>query len=157
MPSINDVFNELQQVNTELTTLHSDMVNTNNILSQNLQSILQQNYYSNLAAVHLSEQNSAIICLLEKISQWTCAILNEEHVQTGLQTSIMESDAELLELYKLDHGRAAAELEKFEKLRKEILECCPPKNDPPKCSDHHPCKTPKELPEPPSITGTFIE
>lgn len=87
----------------------------------------------------LTRQIDTVICALEHISKQTCATLNEENTQTDLQAVIKTVSEALLELYKTVHPDAALAYEKLEKVRKELLECCPPEEPKPLCT-YEPCE-----------------
>lgn len=178
MPSISDVFNELTQVNVRLQQLHNDTVavktavdqvatistETNNKLdsvintlnagfvsiSQGQQALITLATYANEALAHHSEQFETMICNLEKISAQTCGILNEAHIQTGLQASIEESAKESSELLKSAHPDAALDLQRHQELQKQVEECCPPPEPEPACK-YRPCDAPEAIAEPPKV------
>src|SRR5712692_7288339 len=148
MPSIDDVFNELQKINMSLQTVQGELTQINTTLNtgfsnvlQGMQTLVTLETYSDQALAHLSEQSDTIICILEKISQQTCAQLNEAHTQTGLQSAIQKDSATLLELYKFAHPAAALEFERLEHLRKQLAKCCPPSEPEPFCT-YQPCEAP---------------
>ena len=90
--------------------------------------------------MHLKRQMDTVICVLDRISMQTCAMLNEENTQTALQTAMKTASETLLELYKTTHPEAALAHEKLEKVRKELLECCPPEKPKPFCT-FQPCES----------------
>ncbi len=126
----------IQQLNANLISL----INLHNTLSE-----LQ--VYMNQALYQISHENYTIICYLEKISRQTCFLLNESHEQTELQKSIEKSSATLLELYKSTNAEAFLDYERLEKLRNQILDCCPEERPDPICRDE-PCSAPSPLNEP---------
>lgn len=153
------MFNELQQINTNLQVVQAGLNSVNNTLTtgfgnvlQSMQTLISLSDYADQALYQLSKQDVTIICNLEKISQQTCALLNEAHSQTGLQKSISEHAAELTELYKSVHGKAAITLERFERLHRELLQCCPPEEPKPSCI-YEACEAPPPLQEPPKISS----
>src|SRR5689334_22716059 len=120
MPSINDVFTELQQANTRLQQLHNDLtaltnstnVNNNSInagfvnLSQGLQALITLASYTNTVLAHNAQQNDTMICSLEQIAERVCLLLNEAHMQTALQSRIADNTAVVKELLKTVHADA---------------------------------------------------
>lgn len=176
MPSLNDFYNELTQVNAGLQTLHNDIVALTNetssvrasvdtgftridatltagftALSDGAAALISLQTYANESLNHNTLQNDTMICSLEQVSRNTCSSLNEEHVQTGLQTAITESVRASLEISKAAHPDAALDLERHEKLRAQIEECCPPPQEPPVCS-YEQCKAPPRRPgKPPHV------
>ncbi|HKR85767.1 MAG TPA: hypothetical protein VJS37_16530 [Terriglobales bacterium] len=162
MPSLNDFFNQVQQVNSNLQQLDTDLKsnlqqvdtdvkqvdtdvkagfqNTITVLNH----IVQLQTYADHALFHITQQNDTIICILEHISRNTCTLVNEAHKQTQLQTSIERSAGTLLELYKFTHPDAALQLERIEALQKQLLECCPPPREEPPCT-YAPCPAPKPI------------
>lgn len=156
MASIGDVLDELKKANERLGQLldteklvlaavTSGFANVTTLLQQ----VIDLLTYADQAAFHESAQNDTIICNLEKIANRVCSLLNEAHVQTGEQQLLSVSVADLLELFKLSHGAAAAQLGQVATLKKKLLECCPPEPPPRACVDETPCPTPPVLPPPP--------
>jgi phage gp46-like protein len=163
MPSVDDVFNQLLDANAKLDSIKGELLSeisstdavkasvdtVNATLAAGLGILVNQGAYTNAALYQNSLQNHTIICLLRQISEHTCGIWNESHVQTGLQTTIRDDEHELVTLYANTHADAALAWEQSEKLRKQIEECCPPEKEPPVCHDKEKCAEPKELPKPP--------
>ena len=148
---------KLDELRTRLDTLHTDVqqVNTsvhqvNGTLVNGFGQLITQAAYTNQALHHNAQQNDTMICILEHISKNTCLLLNEAHVQTGLQTTIRNSTSLLADLYAATHAEAALTRQREEALRKQIEECCPPEVPPPPC-DYAPCPAPKPLGEPPKV------
>lgn len=171
MPTITDVFNQLVTANTNLQQIHTDLqietASTDAVrtsvdqvngtlnagfvnLSQGIQNLLQLQNFANQVLLHLAAQDDTIICILEKVSQHTCELLNEAHIQTGLQSTMQEGVGTLVELTKSAHAEAALELERQERLRQQILECCPPEKPKPVCL-YEPCKAPEAPGNPPRV------
>ncbi len=180
MASLNDVFTELQQVNSGVQTLHTDLqqvstelqtvhndvgavnatlvkgfadtVNTLNAgfttMSQGLQGIISLQVFANQLLEYHTKQNDTIICVLEHISENTCDLVNQAHLQTASQTSIRDSAATVAQLLKTVHADAALELERLEKLRQQIEACCPPPRPEPVCT-YEPCEKSEFRGEPP--------
>ena len=183
MPSISDVYNELQQANVNIRQLHNDLQTldasvgtvrvsvgrleaccqqTNQTLagviavlnagfasvSRGFDNTIGQQVFTNNALVHLSRQIDTVICNLEKISRQTCLLLDEAHIQTGLEHEIQGNSTALLELYKSAYPGPALDLERREHLQKEILECCPPPKAEPFCR-YTPCEAPGAIEQPP--------
>jgi hypothetical protein len=165
MASINDVFNELQAVNTNLGLLHADGIAQTNATNQVRSSvdIVDGDIKSGFAATvnalhvianidivavkllfHMTQQSDAIICALERISQNTCAILNQTTIQTRLQTSMAADTRVMRELAEIVNPAAALELERLDKLQAEIQRCCPPQTPLPACT-YVSCPAPKPI------------
>ncbi|MDX6513563.1 MAG: hypothetical protein QOE36_3067 [Gaiellaceae bacterium] len=163
MPSVDDVYNQLLAANAKLDSIKGELLSVkasedavkasvdtvNGTLVAGFTQLIAEGAYTNEALYQNSLQNHTIICLLRQISQHTCGIWNESHVQTGLQTTIRDDEHELVSLYATSHADAALTWEQSEKLRKQIEECCPPKVEPPVCQDREKCEEPKDLPKPP--------
>lgn len=165
MATISDVFNELQKANSNLQQINTNVANlltaTNGVgnavkqvdntlnagfvnMSQGIQGVIALQNFADQMLVHNSQQNDTIICLLEHISKWICELLSESHIQTGLQTVLKENVVKLEELYESVNPDAALELKRLEELHKQILECCPPPEQPPFCR-YEGCNIPKPL------------
>ncbi|MDD5581296.1 MAG: hypothetical protein PHY16_18755 [Methylobacter sp.] len=86
----------------------------------------------------ISGQLDTALCILEHISKHTCLALNEVHLQTDYQAAIKAISEALIELYKTSHPEAALAYEKLEKVRSQLLECCPEEEPKPICC-YHPC------------------
>lgn len=148
MPSVNDVYNQLLQVNTNLTSL----INAVNNLTSTVVTI---GNYTNQALYQNDQQNTTIICELEHISKNTCALLNESAVQTTLQTA-MAADLDGLEkMFATANPGAALEAERLAALKAQVEQCCPPKKPTPPC-EYKPCPAPKPIGPPPQ-SGPVIQ
>jgi methyl-accepting chemotaxis protein len=165
MTKLNEIKDALGTVNTTLNTKLTDLKNStdavkmstdqvrgavqqmDNVLTAGLGALVTIGNYTNQALFENAQQNDTIICILEHISRNTCAILNEAHVQTRLQTSIEKSASLLAELYAATHADAMLAHEKMAALKAQIEECCPPRPLPPACV-YEPCKAPPPLPAP---------
>jgi hypothetical protein len=156
-----DIKNSQQQVDTDVksvktsvdkvnTTLQSGFAQLNNTLQAGFTELITLGNYTNQALYQNSQQNETIICILEHISQHTCAILNEATAQTKLQEKIEHSTEALEELYEATHSEAALQREREAALRAQIEECCPPPVPEPPCS-YEPCRAPRRLPPPPKV------
>lgn len=151
MPSIGDVFNEMKEVNQNLQQLHLDLGQLSTSLDgvrTDLQGITQLDLYADQALAHLSKQAETIICILEKVSEQTCGILNETHEQTGLEDATSRATSALGEMYRSSHPEAALEQDRLNRLRAELLACCPPDEPEPVCT-YEPCEQPPQIGEPP--------
>lgn len=173
MASINDVFNALTAVNSNLGLIHADGLAETNATQQVRASVdtldgdLKAGFAATLGALknialidieavkllyHLTQQADAMICALEHISKNTCGILTQTTIQTALQTRIAD-DADLLrDVASVAYPAAVLERERLEKLRAQVERCCPPPVVPPACS-YEPCRSPRpigmpELPKP---------
>jgi ABC-type transporter Mla subunit MlaD len=149
--SLNDIKGKLDAINTSVNQVDSDVKNLVNVMQWGFTQVITLLQYADQALFTNDQQNDTIICLLEHISKNTCALLNEAHQQTEYQKAIKYSTKELEGLYEVTHGEAAIVLEREEKLRKQVEECCPPKQEAPPCS-YEPCPEPKPLREPPPKT-----
>jgi hypothetical protein len=158
MTTNKDLQDQLAEANAHLQQLHSDDVRLNGIsdaIRQTLASIEQQGQtllglqvYANEALTQLVKQTDTVICILDTVAKQTCALLNEAHTQTGLQTSVKDSAATLVELYKTVHPAAALEQSRLQALRDQMAECCPPEAPAPFCN-YDPCTSPSPLPSQP--------
>jgi hypothetical protein len=169
MPSSTDFFNLLTEVKNGINEVDSstdavkasvDQVKAstdavkgavdqvNQTLISGFAELITIGNYTNEALSQNAKQNDTIICILEKISRNTCAILNEAHTQTRLQTSIERSAGILATLYAATHADAELERQRNAALQAEIDKCCPPPTPRPPC-EYEPCAAPEPLREPP--------
>lgn len=165
MPSLDDVFQELQKINTNLQITHNDdlaikaavdagTAATNNVRNsvdqavQQLKLLVVGQAYTNAALFHLTQQTDTMICILEHISRNTCALLNEAHQQTGLQGAIAGNTHDILEIEETAQPGGALELARSKAAKQEIERCCPPPLPKPVCT-YGPCPTPTTRLEPP--------
>ncbi len=170
MPSVDDVYNQLLAVNTNLTSLINAVNNVTSAVNAVQTAVTQVNStlntgfgelvtignYTNQALYQNDQQNTTIICALEHISKNTCALLNEAAIQTALQTE-MERDIDGLEsMFATANPGAALERERLAKLKKQIEECCPPKKPEPPCR-YAPCPAPTPIGPPPQVGGGFTQ
>jgi len=141
MPSVDDVYNQLLQANTSLTSL---VTAVNNLTS----AMTAIGNYTNQALYQNDQQNTTIICALEHISKNTCALLNESAVQTVLATA-MAADLDGLEkMFATANPGAALEAERLAALKAQVEKCCPPTQPTPPC-DYKPCPAPAPIGPPP--------
>jgi hypothetical protein len=166
--SINDVFNQLQAVNTNLGLIHADGIAETNATNQVRTSVdkldtdvkagftASVNLLQNIALIetavakllfHLTQQGDTIICTLEHISKNTCGILTQATIQTRLQTAIADDVQATKELTESAYPAAALERARLAKLQAQVEECCPPRTPPPACT-YEPCLSQKPVPMP---------
>ncbi len=153
MPSLNDFFTQLTQVNTRLQQIDNDLNaklqqldNDVKGTTQAVNQLVQLQTFAGQVLVHQSRQLDTVICILEHVSKNTCTLVNEAHKQTTLQEGINQSTGTLLQLYESVHPEAALVFERTEALRKQLLACCPPEPVPPVCT-YEPCPAPRPLPD----------
>ena len=168
MPSLDDVFSELQAINGRLDTLHNDSVALHavdtaiknavdaNVTATNgvhaavddatavLKQIKSGQDVTNAILLHLARQADTMICSLEQVARNTCAILTESVRQTKLQDRIAASGAAMVDMTGTVHPGAALELARHAALKAATERCCPPPVDPPAC-EFKPCERPKPL------------
>lgn len=170
MATLNDFFNELQQVNGNLQQLHNDAVAetaaTNAVrtsvdqtnvtlaaglaaMSQGLQALADLQVETNRFLAHKVRQEATIICILEKVSRNTCELLNEASSQTGIQSVIRDATDELRQLSESANPSAAVEFSRLKKIQTELAVCCPSETPPPACT-YEPCPSPDRPPRDPS-------
>jgi len=173
MPTINEVWEQAQQINAnlvtvqgELTTIHGDLTGlqqevdeSNDWLGEIRQ--LTANGFAALATgivgIHtrqdisndllwvLIQQMQSALCNLEKISQNTCRLVTESVKQTEIQRATAASTADLRQMYASANPAAALELARAREQEKRMDECCPPPRPKPACS-YEPCPAP-QIPE----------
>ncbi|MET9861922.1 hypothetical protein ABZY93_21885 [Streptomyces smyrnaeus] len=158
MPSLNDVFNQLKQANTNLAAIHNDLLqvrqstdqvrNAVNNQTAYVQALVQGQTYTNQSLHHLSQQNETVICLLGQIARHTCQSLNESHLQTRLQKKMERVSTGVLEILQHAHPEGAVISVKNEELRTKVEACCPPEKEPPICR-MEPCPNAGSLDAPP--------
>jgi len=167
MPSVNDVYNQLLQANSNLTSLINavnnvqtavDAVQTtvtqvNSTLSTGLGELVTIGNYTNQALYQNDQQNDTIICILEHISKNTCALLNQAAIQTALQTAMASDIAGLEQMFATVNPGAALDIERLAALKAQIEQCCPPKKAIPPC-DYAPCPAPRPIGQPPQVGGS---
>jgi hypothetical protein len=170
MPSINDVYNQLLQVNSSLTSLTNatnnvqtavDAVQTavtqvNSTLSTGVGELVTIGNYTNQALYQNDQQNDTVICILEHISKNTCALLNQATTQTALQTAMAADIAGVEQMFATINPGAALELERLAALKAQIEQCCPPKKAVPPC-DYAPCPAPRPIGQPPQVGGSSTQ
>jgi len=175
MASINDVFNELQAVNSALAQIHADGIAETNATDQVKVSVDQVkasvdtldadvkagfnatvNGLTTIALIeieaakllfHLTQQADTMICALEHISENTCGILTQATIQTQLQESMREDLGVVRRISEFAHPDAALENQRLAKLNDKIEECCPPDRPRPAC-EYKPCTSPSPVERP---------
>ncbi len=104
-----------------------------------LKSLIEQSSFQNKLLAAILERLEVSVCNLEKISKHTCLTLNEVHEQTALQKSIKEGLDYVTLLQKELHPSEAQHIEQLEKMKQELLKCCPKdEKEPPICL-YDPC------------------
>lgn len=141
MPSSTDFFQELQKANLHLSSINDDLNDFRNVMESNTGQLITIGSFTNSALVHQIKQMETVICLLKQIEDHTCRLLNESHIQTGLQADIASDTSDLAALYAITHAEAALVRAREEALQAQIEACCPPPAEPPAC-------TPQKCPEP---------
>ena len=169
MASADDILNALNGTNGRLDDLKAAVDNestavttaVNNAAAQitaalnaGFGQLITLGQYTNQALFHLSQQNDTIICALEHISQNTCNLVTQSHIQTALQEKIADCTCKLADLYASVHAEAALQRHRLHELREQIERCCPPTKPPPACT-YQPCPAPGQLPPPPQPGGTI--
>ena len=164
---LDNAIGQLQQVNARLQDLRAVVASGLASLSAGMAGLQQRHDVTNNLLLLHAHQFETMICILEKIARNTCAIQNESHIQTALQTSIEKSAAAESHMFATVHAEAALELAREQEQKAAIDRCCPPKPEPPPCVDQ-PCPAPavREIPRqdttpvfnpPPDRTPSGIE
>jgi len=144
------VNNNLNQILSAVKNVETAVKDVNATLKTGFDQVVKLLEYADLALYQNDLQNDTIICELEKIARNTCEILNEEHLQTGLQTNMNRNIALLVAIAAASHAEAALALQREQSLKDQIEKCCPPAPPEPVCR-YTPCPTPKPLGPPPQI------
>lgn len=149
MASINDVYNQLKDINTNLKAILNFEQNASAGTAQQLSTIIGLEDYTNSALFHLSAQNDTVICNLEKMTDMLCSLLKEAHLQTKYQEELSGNVKSLFEILSLKYSREWVEAERFKDLKLKIEKCCPPPEEAPVCT-YTPCAKADPLPAPPT-------
>jgi DNA repair exonuclease SbcCD ATPase subunit len=150
--TLTDMDGKLDAIRAAVLSVDADIQKLQTLEMWGFTQLITLGTYADLALAQNAKQNDTIICILEHISQNTCALLTEAHTQTTLQTSISESIKALTDLYAATHAEAELAREREEKLRKQIEACCPPPAPDPACT-YRPCQAPPPLREQPPSTA----
>jgi hypothetical protein len=173
MPSISDVYNQLQAISGKLDQIHADGVAEITATQQVKTSVdtldgdvkagfaatvhgLQVIAQIEIAAVqllfHLTQQTDTMICALEHISKNTCGILTQVTIQTGLQTRLRDDADALHDIAESVYPAGALERARLAALRAQVERCCPPEQPKPACT-YEPCRATRsvEMPDLPKI------
>jgi len=129
--------NEMRQISHDLSELRTSV----EAIGQAFQTEVSIKNFQTEVLTRLLSQQDVIVCLLEAISEQTCASLNEAHYQTEHQKSLRDAMNTLVELYKTEHPGALLELERLRELNRQIEACCPPEEPKPIC-EPRPCTVP---------------
>jgi len=158
MPSLNDAYNKLVAIESDIAPVHGDLtaikssVDTVNAsivaltaaVQLGFSQVVQRENIMIMLLVHMIQQNDTIICNLEKITAQTCELVNLN--DQILVESVLTANATTLtsEILKTVHSEAALELERLAELKKQIEQCCPPEPRQPRCV-YRPCDRPKGI------------
>jgi hypothetical protein len=159
MPNLDDLYNAIVAVRGNTQPLHNDLqfihneIQKSNLHFQTMTDILNAGFLNLskgiIALAKLQQfnnnQNSTIICILEKISEHTCHLVNESHKQSDLQTSITDKITDLLALYEASHADQAIEYNRLKEIKKELEQCCPNIIPEPPCQ-YTPCEREGKFP-----------
>lgn len=144
MASITDVFNALNDIKARLDSLHADNVSNGSKLDTidgKLDAIDQQERLTNQLVLHLTKQETAIICILEHISRNTCDLVNLSSLQLKALHAIEDQTRVSAEMLRAANPQAALDLQQRDELRREIERCCPPEAEKDRCR-YEPCHDP---------------
>jgi hypothetical protein len=181
MASINDVFTELTQVNSNLGLIHADGIAETNAINQvkasvdHLDSDVKAGFTATINALgviaqvevesakllyHLTQQADAMICALEHIAKNTCGIWNEAVLQTTIEARIRDDADVLRSIQEFAHPDATLEMTRLAALKADVERCCPPPKPQLPC-DYRPCPSvrtaePPNLPKPGDNTNPKI-
>jgi hypothetical protein len=139
--TIDDLFKEIERINTNLKQIEGTLNST-------LPSLVTNSTYASQALAFMMKQNQAILCNLGQVAKNTCGILNEEVEQTRLQEHIAGAAERVRDLLNSVYSAEAVNLERLEHMRKELEACCPKERSGPPCTDK-PCTDPGPGPQPP--------
>ena len=159
MASLDDAYNQLVIANQHLTAVDNDLHTVNASVQavgadvQATTAAVQTGFSELYSLVNYTDQllqyeiaqNNTIICYLAKITQQTCALLNEAALQTAAQQAMREDLHDLKQLYELGNPTAAVEQHRLEALEEKIEKCCPPPVPEPPCKFEK-CEEPGPLP-----------
>lgn len=160
-PTVADVFNQLVLVNGKLDAIDTNTFGQANAIN-NLDADVNTGFNKSvqwlqiLAKIdvelvklvfHVTQQNDAMICALEKISRNTCALHTESVKQTRLQTRMAEDLDVLRGVAESAYPAAALERSRLKELEAKIERCCPPEEPKPACQ-YEPCPQPRPAREP---------
>ena len=146
--TLSDMDSKLDAIRTAILAVDADIQKVETLLQWGFTQLITLGQYTNQALFQNDKQNDTIICILEHISQNTCAILNEAHKQTKLQTMMGRNVDTLADLFAATHAEAELARRREDELRRRIEECCPPKPETPPCT-YQPCPAPDQFREPP--------
>jgi hypothetical protein len=148
---LNDIKGKLDTLDTAIKAVDADVKVVQQLLTWGFQQLITLGQYTNQALFQNDKQNDTMICILQQIAVNTCGIWNEDHMQTGLQTSIKDSTTKLADLFADTHAAAELARQEREHLREEIEKCCPPTQPAPVCVEA-PCPAPPPFVQPPPQT-----
>lgn len=110
-----------------------------NHIEELLSSLVEQAGFQNRLLAAILQKMDIAVCNLEKITKQTCLSLNEVHQQTQLQQSIKDSIEFINLIQRQAHPGEALQVEQLEKMKKELLKCCPEKKELPPVCHYEPC------------------
>jgi len=147
---LDDVKVRLDAVKASTDAVRSAVEQVNGTLQWGFTQLIVLGVYTNEALAQNARQNETIICILEQIARHTCDLVNQSHLQTGLQKTMNESTTALSELYAATHAEAALSRERIGALRAQLEACCPPPRPEPACREEQ-CPKTEQLREPPRV------
>lgn len=172
MPTINEVWEQAQQINANLVTIHGDLdsietrVDAANArfsallaltgdglasLSAGLAAMHARQDATNLLLASLLQHQQAMLCLLEQIAGNTCGTWNEAAAQTRLQRDATEAGVSLTHMFATTHPEGALAWARHREDRARVDACCPKEKPTAPCVER-PCPQPA-LPAVPTVPG----
>lgn len=118
MPTVDDLFSQLKDLNQNLQALSV-------AITSGFQNEAALQAYANDALFQLSQQSDKTICILENISRNSCQLLNEAHTQTASQKSLIRMISHLILVEETAHPDGALQAVRMEDIERRLTECCP--------------------------------
>lgn len=174
MPSIDEVFAEIQAINTNLGQLHTDigqltksvervakgitdvlavsnrsaqiLVAGFDATNRNLIAIAERNEQALAQLSFIGRQGASILCTTEKISESTCGVWNETAAMRAHSEVIASESRDMKQTLMTAHPDAGLALLSAREHERRLNECCPEPAPPDACA-YSPCESPGSPPE----------
>ena len=135
----NGIRTDLAQIETKLDALDASVKSGFTVVASGLYAIWELQKATNSILEHHSDQNDAIICLLENANEILCGMTRKMTRQVELSEGELRSLQRIEGIAERVHSDAAGDLDRTAELEARIRECCPPHSpEPERCPE--PCK-----------------
>jgi hypothetical protein len=138
---INNLINRTDETNDWLEELRHIINHGFTTLSAGVSGVHARQDLTNRLLMFQVQQQATIICVLEKISENTCNLLNESGQQTDFQETLVDLTEGVNHMFATTNPDAALTYRRALEERQRVEACCPTEQPEPDCY-YEPCEEP---------------